>query len=39
MFKKCEFENVHLNMNLVGDVIKNLSEAQGVGSLIFLIKL
>lgn len=39
MFKKCEFENVHLNMNLVGDVIKNLSEAQGVGFLIFLIKL
>lgn len=39
MFKKCEFENVHLNMNLVGDVIKNLSEALTVGSLIFLIKL
>lgn len=29
MFKKCEFENVHLDMNLVGDVLKNLIEAQG----------
>lgn len=27
--KKCEFENVHLDMNLVGDVLKNLIEAQG----------
>lgn len=29
MFKICEFENVHLDMNLVGDVLKNLIEAQG----------
>lgn len=29
MFKKCEFEYVHLDMNLVGDVLKNLIEAQG----------
>lgn len=29
MFKKCEFEIVHLDMNLVGDALKNLIEAQG----------